>query len=71
MKSISFPPPGDAVWLEEALCSAGFIRELHCFPARPLASLLQRALKSSSSLLQLAPCFCVRVDLAYPRSSLC
>lgn len=44
-RSIIFPPPGDAVWLEVALCSAGFIRALHCFPARPLASLLQPALE--------------------------
>lgn len=44
-RRISFPPPGDAVWLEVALCSAGFIRALHCFPARPLASLLQWVLE--------------------------
>lgn len=44
-RSISFLPPGDAVWLEVALCSAGFIRALHSFPARPLASILQWALE--------------------------
>lgn len=56
MRSISFPPP-DAVWLEVALCSAAFIRALHCFPARPLASLLQRALEEQLLFPAAGPLF--------------
>lgn len=45
-KSISFPPPGAAVWPEVAFCSAVFIRAVYHSPARSLWPLLRSELSA-------------------------